>query len=149
MAAMSQDRRISAAVNIDGTPYGSLPSQHLDRPVMLLQSDPAMGKSGERFREGNRRILENLVGAAGYRYTLRRTNHYSFSDFPLFFSPPGRWLASLGLACMHCIPPEQTYRATGELVRAFLYGSGMLERVAARYPSVVGGRVAKSRLSYR
>ena len=92
---MDRDVRISAGVNIDGTPYGALPDKHLNRPVMILQSDPAFGKHGEAYKNGNGRILTNLSGVSGYRYIFRRTNHFSFSDFPLFFSSPGRWLISI------------------------------------------------------
>ncbi|MGJ5819109.1 alpha/beta hydrolase family protein [Paludibaculum fermentans] len=139
LAAMGEDRRIQAAVNIDGTPYGSLPEKHLDRPVMMIVSDPAMGKSSESFRTGNQRILRNLSGAAGYRYTFGGNSHYSFSDFPLFFSRPGQWL--LARTVGGSWDPEETQRATLEFLTAFLMDPAGLDRVQAHYSWVSGGRV--------
>jgi hypothetical protein len=139
IAAMEQDVRIKAAANIDGTPYGSLPGKHLDRPVLLIESDPAEGQHGESYKRGNGQILNNLSAAKGYRYALQRTNHYSFSDFPLFFSPPGRWLLSLSIGGSR--DPKQTYRATVDLLTAFLYDPANLDQVAGRNHWILGGRV--------
>jgi dienelactone hydrolase len=41
IAALSEDPRVVAAANIDGTPYGDLPERQLTRPFLLLQSDHA------------------------------------------------------------------------------------------------------------
>src|SRR5204862_5206710 len=57
--AMSRDRRIKAAVNIDGTPYGALPSARLDRPFLLIQSDPSETRHGALFNQGNGALLAN------------------------------------------------------------------------------------------
>jgi predicted dienelactone hydrolase len=139
IAAMSEDSRIRAAVNIDGTPYGTLPERRLNRPVMMIASDPALGKSSEAFRVGNRRILQNLEGASGYWYTLAGNNHFSFSDFPLFFSRPGRWL--LARTAGGSWDPEETQRATLDLLAAFFFHPEGLDGVQAHYPWVSGGRV--------
>ena len=46
-AALSEDPRVVAAANIDGTPYGDLPDRKLTRPFLLLQSDYAETHHGD------------------------------------------------------------------------------------------------------
>ncbi|MGC4054822.1 MAG: alpha/beta fold hydrolase [Paludibaculum sp.] len=139
LAAMAEDSRIQAAVNIDGTPYGSLPEKWLRHPVMMLFSDPALTRGSEAFRTGNRRILQGLDGANGYAFTFQGDNHFSFSDFPLFFSLPGRWLLA------HTVggrwDPDETQRAMLDLLTSFFFHAEQLDSVKTHYPQVSGGRV--------
>jgi hypothetical protein len=78
---MAEDVRAGAAVNTDSTPYGS------------LQTSGAIQNEKSEH-------LNHLAGAAGYHYAILRTDHYSFRDFPSFFSPAGPSVVS------------QRYRAT-------------------------------------
>jgi predicted dienelactone hydrolase len=59
--AMSEDPRIVAAANIDGTPYGDLPDRQLTRPFLLLQSDNAETHHGDRFINGNGKLLARMT----------------------------------------------------------------------------------------
>jgi predicted dienelactone hydrolase len=133
---MSEDARVVAAANIDGTPYGDLPDRVLTRPFLLLQSDLAEGQHGALFHEGNGKLLANAT-APTYRYELKRTNHYSFSDAILFVAPPARWLLSQLIGGQR--GPAATQHATAEILAAFLSGplTGVpldLAATVARYP---------------
>lgn len=124
--ALSQDPRVAAAVNIDGALYGDLPDRRLDRPFMLIQSDQGETHHGELFIIGNGRLLIRMT-APGFHFEIKGANHYSFTDTPLFFSPPGRWL--LGLVMGGGRGPAATHQVTADLVAAFL--SGPLKGVPA------------------
>lgn len=90
--AMTRDLRIKAAANLDGTPYGVLPDLRLDRPFLLIESDPAETHHGQSYLDGNARLLAQSSAPVG-RKTIARANHYSFTDAYLFLSPPTRWAA--------------------------------------------------------
>lgn len=141
--ALSEDPRVVAAANIDGTPYGDLPDRRLTRPFLLLQSDYAETHHGELFVRGNNKLLAQMA-APGFHYEIKRANHYSFTDAPFFFAPPGRWLLAQVMGGGR--GPAETQRATADIVAAFLSGPlrGVtvdLAATASRYPGVLGGRV--------
>jgi len=116
--AMSEDPRVVAAANIDGTPYGDLPDRRLARPFMLIQSDYAETHHSELFVNGNARLLASA--SPGLHFEVRRANHYSFTDTPFFFATPGRWLLSRVMGGGR--GPADTQQATADLVAAFLAG---------------------------
>lgn len=116
--AMSEDPRVVAAANIDGTPYGDLPDRQLARPFMLIQSDYAETHHSELFVNGNARLLASA--SPGLHFEVRRANHYSFTDTPFFFAPPGRWLLSRVMGGGR--GAADTQQATADLVAAFLAG---------------------------
>lgn len=134
--AMETDARIRAAVNIDGTPYGDIP--RLDRPFMLIESDHAETGHGEAYLSRNQAILDAL-SAPGWRFEIGHANHYSFTDAPLFFAPPGRFALSLLIGGSR--GPEQTLDVTLDLLDAFFAQpeAARLENFGARYPGVTGG----------
>lgn len=145
--AMSEDPRIAAAANIDGTLYGELPSRRLTRPFLLLQSDQAETRHSDLFIEGNARLLANMT-APGFRYEIRRANHYSFTDAPFFFAPPGRWLLAQVMGGDR--GPAATQRTTADILAAFLSGPlggapGDLAATVAGHAGVVGGPVTPVR----
>ena len=147
VAASSEDPRVVAAVNIDGTPYGELPDRQLTRPFLLLQSDYSETRHSDFFINGNGALLTRST-APGYRFEITRANHYSFTDVPMFFAPPGRWALSLVMGGRR--GPAATQEATVEILMAFLAGPLMGEAAdvaaaAARYPGVVGGAVSSRR----
>jgi predicted dienelactone hydrolase len=144
IAAMSEDPRVVAAVNIDGTPYGDLPDRQLTRPFLLLQSDQAETRHGDRFNTGNGTLLANM-SAPGFRYAITHANHYSFTDAPFFVAPPGRWLLAQLIGGGR--GPAATQQAAADILAAFLTGpltgaSSDVAETAARYPGVVGGPVS-------
>lgn len=143
IAALTEDPRVVAAANIDGTPYGDLPDRQLARPFLLVQSDHAETHHGEMFMSGNGRLLAQMT-APGVRYEIRHANHYSFTDAPFFFAAPGRWLLARVIGGGR--GPAATQQATADIVAAFLAGPLMgetadLAATAARYPDVLGGPV--------
>ena len=151
MAAASEDPRVVVAANIDGTPYGDLPDRMQTRPLLLVQSDYAETRHGEMFLNGNAKLLA-CTSAGALRFEIARANHYSFTDLPFFFAPPGRWLLAQGIGGAR--GPAQTQQATADILTAFLTGplagaavlsaaqASDVEAAAARYTGVVGGVVA-------
>jgi len=140
---LSEDPRVVAAANIDGTPYGDLPDRQLDRPFLLLQSDLARSPHGDLFHTGNDKLLASLT-APGFRYELRHADHFSFTDAYFFLAPPGRWL--LARVTGGGPGPAATHQITADLLAAFLSGplTGVHVDVAttiARYPDLRGGPV--------
>lgn len=144
---LSEDPRVAAAANIDGTPYGDLPDRQLTRPFLLLQSDLTEGPHGALFHDGNGKLLANLT-APGFRYELKQADHYGFTDAPYFLAPPGRWLLARLIGGAR--GPAATQQATADILAAFLSGplTGVevdLAAVTARHPGVVGGLVTPRR----
>ncbi len=143
-AVLSEDPRVVAAANIDGTPYGDLPDRVLTRPFLLLQSDYAETHHGDFFINGNDKLLTHMT-APGFHYEIKHANHYSFTDAPFFFAPPGRWLLAQVMGGGR--GPAATQQAAADILAAFLTGplTGAdtdLAATAARYPEVLGGVVA-------
>jgi predicted dienelactone hydrolase len=139
IAAASEDPRVVAAANLDGTPYGDLPDRRLTRPFLLLQSDHAETHHGDRFDDGNGKVLSAMT-APGFRYEIKRANHYSFTDAPFFFAPPGRWLLAQVMGGGR--GPAATQQAAADILAAFLAGpltgaASDLAAAAARHPEVL------------
>lgn len=149
IAASIEDPRVVAAANIDGTPYGDLPDRVLTRPFLLLQSDYAETHHGDFFIKGNGKLLAHTT-APGFRYEIKHANHYSFTDTPFFFAPPGRWLLAQAIGGGR--GPAATQQATADILAAFLTSpltgaASDLAATAARHPEVVGGAVKHGRVS--
>ena len=117
--ALSEDLRIVAAANIDGTPYADLPDRRLTRPFLLLQSDYAETHHGDLFINGNGKLLAHMT-APGFHYEIKRANRYSFTDAPYFFAPPGRWLLAQLMGGGR--GPAATQQAAADILAAFLAG---------------------------
>ncbi|MEU7142864.1 hypothetical protein ABZ942_25700 [Nocardia sp. NPDC046473] len=142
-AALANDPRIKAAVNIDGTLYGTLPQQSLTKPFLLLESDQAETGHSTQYLDGNRALLERLR-AGGFRYEISEANHYSFTDAPRFLADPARFLVAQLIGGSR--GPRETQRATNDLLTAFLQeplggGHGDIGAAAARYRDIDGGPV--------
>jgi dienelactone hydrolase len=141
VAAMAVDRRIVAAANVDGTVYGPAINAVLDRPMLLLESDHAETGHDDRYLAGNAALLAH-DRAAAWRYEIKRANHYSFTDAPLFLAPPAR--AVLALAIGGERGASSTHRAAIDILEAFLQGPlggapASVAAAAARHPDVIGG----------
>lgn len=118
MALAADDPRIKAVVNIDGTPYGNLIHRKLTQPVMVLQSDKSITGHSDRFEDGNASILANATGGS-YRYEMQQTNHFSFTDAPLFVAEPVRWLIGWVGGGSRWAP--QAHAVTSSTISAFLH----------------------------
>lgn len=145
IAAASEDPRVVAAANIDGTPYGDLPDRQLTQPLLLVQSDYAETRHSDLFLNGNGNLL-GCATAESFRFEITRANHYSFTDAPFFFAPPGRWLLAQVIGGER--GPAETQKATADILTAFLIGplTGAASDLAAAvvsYPGVVGGAVER------
>lgn len=148
VVAMDRDVRIKAAADIDGTLYGTISGKRLEHPFLLLQSDHAETRHSKQYLSGNQQLLENL-GAGGYRYEIHRANHYSFTDVPLFFSPPARFVLARLIGGSR--GPAETHRASADILAAFLQEPltgtpASVEAVVAHYEDIIGGSVRKARL---
>ena len=115
--------------------------RQLTKPFMLLQSDSAETHHGEFFINGNGALLARMT-APGFRYEMKHANHYSFTDAPFFFAPPGRWLLAQVMGGGR--GPAATQQAAADILAAFLTGpltgaTADVAATAARYPEVVGG----------
>lgn len=119
-AAMATDRRITGAVNLDGTFYGPIPGEPARRPFLVIESDRNITGHSERYREGNR-ALAAFFGGAPQEIELEGTSHYSFTDLELFFGPLGRllWQGMTGTSR----DPAEVHRTTVRLVRDFFWRS--------------------------
>lgn len=143
VAIMAGDARVKAAANIDGTLYGSLAERHLGGPFLLIESDHGETGHSEMYLRGNQRLISNLQ-SDGFRYQIARSNHYSFTDAPLLFSPPARWLVARAMGGSR--GPAETLQATNDILAAFLQGplKGAPANVAAavnRHRDIQGGPV--------
>lgn len=143
LAALADDPRIDAAVDIDGTPYADLPDRALTRPVLLLESDHDRTDHSQRYLDGNSALLGNLT-APGHRYALGGADHYGFTDAPYFLARPARF----ALAGFPGGPrePADTRRTANALIEAFLRGPlgdppADLAATAAAADDVTGGPV--------
>lgn len=136
---MSEDPRVVAAANIDGTPYGDLPDRQLRRPFLLLQSDFEQTQHSDLFIQGNAKLLATS-STPGFHYEIKRANHYSFTDVPFYLAPPGRWMLAQVLGGER--GAAATHEVTAEMLAAFLSGplsgvSADLSATAARHPDLV------------
>lgn len=142
---LDRDVRIKAAANLDGTYYGAIPPGRLERPFLLVDSDH--GETGHSAGNiANNRALFHRFGG-GWRYEMARTNHFGFTDAPLFFSAPGRLALSLLIGGER--GPLETQRASVDILSAFLQGPlgerpADVDAAARRYPGIAGGAVAAS-----
>jgi dienelactone hydrolase len=137
---MTEDARVAAAANIDGTPYGDLLDRVLTRPFLLLESDLDETPHGRRYHEGNGKLLARATAPA-FRYELKRVNHYSFTDALFFVAPPGRWV--IGQLIGGAREPAETQRIAAVILSMFLSGpltgeEAELGPAVRRNPNVVG-----------
>lgn len=141
--AMVADDRIVAAVNIDGTLYGSIPGDPAQRPFLLLDSDYSETGHSANNIANNARLLDHF-GPGSLRYEIAHANHFGFTDAPMFLAPPARFAASLIIG--GGLGPAKTQRITVDVLDAFLSPalkglSADLPAVVARHRSVSGGTV--------
>lgn len=75
--AMQTDSRFKAGLNMDGTLFGSVIQNGLNKPFMLMNSENA-----NQIDPTRRPFYESLKNDA-YNLTINGTQHYNFTDLPL------------------------------------------------------------------
>lgn len=136
--AAGEDPRIRAAVNIDGAIWAPIAAEAYQGPFMLIQSDREETGHGELFNATNGEVLARAARGA-WRFEVGDANHFSFTDAPLFFTPPGQWLLARFIGGGR--GAAQTQRATAEMLDAFLSGRPEGVEAVARRHRVLGGRI--------
>jgi len=86
--ATEEDPRFRVAVNLDGTLWGSQPSEHLDRPFLWIESAERSSKEEKHDRE---QFLSGLQ-AGGALVKITHSLHLSFTDEPSYLTSLGRIL---------------------------------------------------------
>lgn len=143
LLAMERDSRILAAADVDGFLWGAFSGRPPRGPVLILESDHPDTAGSRAFVA---RTLE-IVGRAphgSFRYRIMGTNHFSFTDPPLYFSRPGQF--ALGRVLGGARSAAETQQATADLLSAFLGESltgatGDVPGVAETHGQISGGPV--------
>lgn len=133
---LAEDSRIKAAINMDGTLYGTIfPESGIGKPFLLMSADNSE-QSDEDFNEDSQEVEardKRALSGGGMSMVIPHTNHMSFTDFSLF-SP---LLRSNGEN------PRQVHRIINEFSLAFFDryvkqsdDGSTLSKLAAKYPEV-------------
>ena len=112
--ALSEDPRFRVGVNLNGSLWGSQPSEHLQRPLLWVESGERPGPDEKKGRE---ELLSGLK-AGGTLVAIKHSLHMSFSDEPSYMTSVGRtlWGNRQGMGRRSL---ETMNRLTAELVSAF------------------------------
>ncbi|WP_067982719.1 alpha/beta hydrolase family protein [Nocardia caishijiensis] len=134
LSALSEDRRLTAAANLDGTLYSDLPQRTIDRPVLILESDRDITGHSARYLDGNADLLRRLR-APSFRYEIDEADHFGFTDASHFVSAPVRFVATLFVGGSR--GPTDTQWLTNDILTPFLLGDHPgIATAAARHPGV-------------
>jgi dienelactone hydrolase len=104
LQACHDDRRCAGAVDLDGTPYGTVVATGLAAPVMLLGT-PGDCLAGachptdavQRDIDTSSRSLRAASTGPGFRYEIAGAEHFNFTDYGAYYIPaPLHGLAQLG-----------------------------------------------------
>ncbi len=127
-----RERRCAAAIDLDGSPFGSVVQTGLGKPMMCILSEPPT--------EGDLTMLRRVAAAtpqgSAYLLTIAGTRHFNFADDAVMMSP----LRLFGL--LGPIDGARGLQITREYVRAFfdtfLLGSRspLLRGASGLYPEV-------------
>lgn len=132
------DARCKAGIDIDGDLFGDVVQAGLNKPFMVIQSDPGTcsNASCRSFQREVQAILRTVPRGASYHIDVKNTEHFNFSDYAVYFSP-ARALGLLG-----SIDGARGLQITRTYVRAFfdMYlnntPSQLLRGPASAYPEV-------------
>ena len=132
------DARCKAVIDIDGDVFGSVVQTGLEKPFMVIQSNPGTC-SDASFRSCQHEVHAVLRAAprgAGYHIGIKGTEHFNFTDYAVYFSP-ARTLGILG-----SIDGVRGLQITRAYVRVFFdtylnkTPSPLLRGPASAYPEV-------------
>ncbi|HJZ48044.1 MAG TPA: hypothetical protein VKE41_12790, partial [Roseiflexaceae bacterium] len=97
LEACHLDARCTAAANLDGSPYGSVVRSGLDRPVLLMMSEPGNNDDTPALQKANDELAAIVAKAPhGYQVRIQGARHFNFSDVAVGFNPLARRLGVLG-----------------------------------------------------
>jgi predicted dienelactone hydrolase len=97
LEACHLDARCAAAVNLDGWPYGSVVHAGLDRPLLLVLSEPGNNANTPAMQKSTRDLAAIFANVPlGYQVRIRGARHFNFTDLALGFHPFARQLGVLG-----------------------------------------------------
>lgn len=132
------DVRCTAAANLDGSPYGGVVRTGLDRPVLLILSEPGNNANTPAMHKSNLDLASIFARAPqGYRVIIRGARHFNFTDFAVEFNPLARPIGVLG-----SIDGARGLRIISDYLAAFLdqtlkgHPSPILEGPSKDYPEV-------------
>jgi predicted dienelactone hydrolase len=132
------DARCKAGIDLDGDLFGDVVQTGLDKPFMVIQSDPGSCSNSDcrSFQHEVQAILRTVPRGASYHLGIKGTEHFNFSDYAVYFSP-ARVLGLLG-----SIDGVRGLQITRTYVRAFFdtylnkTPSPLLRGPASTYPEV-------------
>lgn len=135
-----QDSRCTAAVDIDGIPFGEVVHKKLDRPLMFLMSDHSRENDADsrKIKQEIQSVYERLPQGR-LLVTLRDSGHFSFSDKPLIFNYTLARVSGLAGS----IDAPRALTAAAACIRAFfdvhLKGAPVstLQNLASQYPELM------------
>jgi predicted dienelactone hydrolase len=132
------DARCKAGIDLDGALFGTVVQTGLEKPFMVIQSNPSpcSNASCRSFQYEIQAILHAAPRGAAYHLGIKGTEHFTFSDYAVSFSP-ARAVGVLGSIDGTCgLQITRTY------VRAFFdtylnkTPSSLLQGLASAYPEV-------------
>jgi dienelactone hydrolase len=134
-AELVADRRVKAGVNLDGSFFGSAATNGIHDPFMVMTSGTVRDPSHRAFRARLRRSQLEL--------TLRRSDHFTFTDFVVLGGPLEELVPGLRKKLLvGSIEPERAVTIQRNYLAAFfsahLVGTpeSLLVRSSTAYPEV-------------
>jgi dienelactone hydrolase len=118
--ACLEDSRVKSVLDMDGSFWGEVQKQGLERPIMMIEEDQARF-TPERLEKDHAALMDHLLDLGdmammhksnGYLITLHGSTHSSFSDRSLF--SPLKSQSGVG-----SIPPGREYSILRSYVLAF------------------------------
>ena len=138
LEACRLDPRCTAAADLDGWPYGAVVRSRLDRPVLLMSSEPGTDAGAPAAMKADRDLAAILAGAPeAYQVSIKGARHFSFTDSAVGFSPAERLIGVFG-----SIDGVRGLRITSEYLAAFFdqtlkgQASPLLQGTSRDYPEV-------------
>jgi dienelactone hydrolase len=136
------DSRCRAAIDLDGIPFGSVVTDGLPKPAMLLLSDHSREMSESHEVLGMIQTIYDRLPKPRVYATIRTANHFSFGDQILLNSQAA--VALLRFTGLGSLDASRGLAISDDYVRTFfdvtLNGAppSMLKRLSEHYPEVVG-----------
>ena len=90
-AAMLNDSRIAGGINMDGTLYGPVVQEGLDRPFMLMAHTNHTRVAGNGTGDADSSWFDFWANLRGFKLDIMLANslHYTFSDLPIVLETLG------------------------------------------------------------